>query len=62
MIMSQGELTNVTFPSFAVDRNDVLGISRHPLSHARCVFEHVPETIQYKNKEISCENTNWHWN
>lgn len=56
--MSQGELTNVTFPSFAVDRNDVLGISRHPLSHARCVFEHVPETIQYKNKEIRCENTN----
>lgn len=34
----------ITFPAFAVNSDDVLGISRHPLPHTRGVFQHVPET------------------
>lgn len=47
----------VTFPSFTVNSNDVLGISRHPVPHICCVFQHVPETISpmynYKDVKIS---------
>lgn len=41
MIMKQAD---VTFASFTVNSNDVFGVSRHPLPHAGCVFQHVPET------------------
>lgn len=34
---------DLTFPSFAVYSDDVLGIGCHPLPHARRVFQHVPD-------------------
>lgn len=42
--MTQVTIFGITFPSFTVDSDDVFGISRHPLPHVCCVFQHVPET------------------
>ena len=36
--------SEVTFPSFAVNSDDVPGVSSHPLPHVGGVLQHVPET------------------